>query len=245
MRKNRKQKKIDYDKNYYGIPLDYKDRLEYMIDKFNVTENKMQEILNKKFVMENNLQYYDLNIVLYEEPEGTPRPRFRIVNRRNFNNEAINNSEFVHVYSINAKEDSVFMRRLVEEQLLSLNYLINTPCIVNFNAFYKTPSSFSITDKFMCEMGLIDPITKPDWDNIGKKYSDMYNHNVWIDDNLVKKGTVDKFYSILPRVEIQLRYLNCVYNKYQYNMIINRKDYDNGPLNYLDSKGGIVYGNGR
>ena len=239
--KNRRQKQIDYDKNYYGIPLEYKDRLNYMIEKYNVKESKMEEIINKKFAMESNLFYYDLNLVLYEEPEGTPRPRFRIVNRKNFNNEAISNSEFVHVYSINAREDNIFMKKLVEQELLSLNSLINTPCNICFNAFYKTPSYFSITDKFMAEIGLIDPVSKPDWDNIGKKYSDMYNHNIWIDDNLVKKGVVEKFYSILPRVEIQLRYLNCVYNKHQYNQITKRKDYNNSGLNYLDSQGGIVY----
>lgn len=242
MRKNRKQKQIDYEQKYYGIPLDYRDRLEYMIDKFNVSENKMQEILEKKLMMQNNLHYFDLNIVLYEEPEGTPRPRFRIVNRQNFNKAAINNPNFVHVYSINAKEDSLYMKKLVNGELLYLDNLINTPCNITFNAFFKTPSSFSITDKFMAEIGLIDPITKPDWDNVGKKYSDMYNHNIWIDDSLTKRGVVDKYYSILPRVEIQLKYLNCVCNKYQYNSIINRKDFDGGSLNYLDSKGGIIYG---
>lgn len=70
----------------------------------------------------------------------------------------------------------------------------------------------------------------------------MYNHNVWLDDSLVKKGTVEKFYSILPRVEIKLRYLNCVYNKYQYNMITNRKDFQEGnTLSYLDNKGENYY----
>ena len=240
--KNRKQKQIDYSLNYGGIPLNFYDRLSYMIDTYNLSESKMDEILNKKYNMESNMQYFDLNIILYEEPEGTPRPRFRIVNRKNFANQAISNSNFVHVYSINAKDDFMYMRRLVESELLSLNQLINTPCIIEFDAYYKTPSSFSITDKFMAELGLTDPITKPDWDNIGKKYSDMYNHNVWIDDSLVKKGTVEKFYSILPRVEIKLRYLNCVFNKYQYNMIINRKDYnkDINTLQYLDNKGELI-----
>ena len=28
--------------------------------------------------------------------------------------------------------------------------------------------------------------------------------------------------------------MNCVYNKNQYNAIINRKDYDGSPLYYLD-----------
>lgn len=242
MSKNRKQKKINYDINYSGIPLDYYDRLSYMTDLYKLSENKMDEIIAKKINMERNLTYYDLNIVLYEEPEGTPRPRFRLVNRKNFANQAITNSSFVHVYSINAKDDFLYMRRLMETELLSLNQLINTPCIIEFDAYFKTPSSFSITDKFMAELGLINPITKPDWDNIGKKYSDMYNHNVWLDDSLVKKGTVEKFYSILPRVEIKLRYLNCVYNKYQYNMITNRKDFQEGnTLSYLDNKGENYY----
>ena len=242
MPKNRRQKKIAYDSNYTGIPLDFYDRLLYMTDTYNLSENKMNEIIDKKMNMENNLLYYDLNIVLYEEPEGTPRPRFRIVNRKNFINEAITNSNFVHVYSINAKDDFLYMRRLVESELLSLEQLINTPCNIEFNAYFKTPSGFSITDKFMAELGLIDPTTKPDWDNIGKKYSDMYNHNVWIDDCLVKKGTVEKFYSILPRVEINLKYLNCVPNKYQYNMITNRKDFsENSKLAYLNNKGELVY----
>lgn len=242
MSKNRKQKKINYDINYSGIPLDYYDRLSYMTDLYKLSENKMDEIIAKKINMERNLTYYDLNIVLYEEPEGTPRPRFRLVNRKNFANQAITNSSFVHVYSINAKDDFLYMRRLMETELLSLNQLINTPCIIEFDAYFKTPSSFSITDKFMAELGLINPITKPDWDNLGKKYSDMYNHNVWLDDSLVKKGTVEKFYSILPRVEIKLRYLNCVYNKYQYNMITNRKDFQEGnTLSYLDNKGENYY----
>lgn len=242
MSKNRKQKKINYDINYSGIPLDYYDRLSYMTDLYKLSENKMNEIIAKKINMERNLTYYDLNIVLYEEPEGTPRPRFRLVNRKNFANQAITNSSFVHVYSINAKDDFLYMRRLMETELLSLNQLINTPCIIEFDAYFKTPSSFSITDKFMAELGLINPITKPDWDNVAKKYSDMYNHNVWLDDSLVKKGTVEKFYSILPRVEIKLRYLNCVYNKYQYNMITNRKDFQEGnTLSYLDNKGENYY----
>ena len=44
-------------------------------------------------------------------------------------------------------------------------------------------------------------------DNIGKKYSDMFNSNIWLDDKLVISGTVNKFLSELPRVEIYVRYL--------------------------------------
>ena len=53
----------------------------------------------------------------------------------------------------------------------------------------------------------------------------MYNSNVWIDDALTIRGEVLKYYSILPRVEIKLLYLNMVYNKHQYKRITSRKDF--------------------
>ena len=118
----------------------------------------------------------------------------------------------------------IYMKRLLNEDLIQLQELIWTPCIVEYNIFQKTPSVFNTTDTFLSEIGLIRPITKPDWDNIGKKYSDMFNHNVWLDDTLVISGTLNKYYSILPRVEIKLRYLNTLYNKYQYNTISKRTE---------------------
>ena len=70
----------------------------------------------------------------------------------------------------------------------------------------------------------------------------MYNHNVWTDDATVIDGRVVKYFSVLPRIEIKLRYLNCIYTKQQYNKAISRKDYDNSDLFYLDNKGGLING---
>ena len=63
----------------------------------------------------------------------------------------------------------------------------------------------------------------------------MFNHNVWLDDTLVVSGTVNKYYSILPRVEIRLSYLNMLYNKYQYNSISKQTEQQ---IQYFDYKGG-------
>jgi Holliday junction resolvase RusA-like endonuclease len=239
--KSRKIKSVQYEAKYQGIPTDYYQRLNYMCNQYEISESKYNKILAKKQCMLENLYYYDLNIILYEEPEGSPRPRTRIINRKNFMNEAMSNSSFVHVYSVTGKEDSVFMQRLMEQDLLNLQCLIDTPCNVEFNCFFKTPNTFNVTDKFLAEIGLIRYIPKPDWDNIGKKYSDMYNHNIWIDDSYVIDGTVRKFYSILPRVEIRLRYLNTLYNKYQYNSLIKRKDYNpESQTMYLDKDGNLA-----
>lgn len=222
MAKNRKQKQIEYQEKYGNIPLDFTERLNYMYDVCKMNDKKQNDIIQKRYQMLNTFQYGDLKVLLLEEPEGTPRPRFRIINRKNLVNAAISNSQFVHVYSLNAKDDHMHMERMVNEELVSLNNLIYTPCIVEFNMYLKTPASFNTSDVFLAEMGLIRPLVKPDWDNLGKKYSDMYNSNIWLDDSLVVSGTVNKWYSILPRVEIKLRYLNMLQNKYQYNCI-NKK----------------------
>ena len=232
--KRRKQKEREYKEKYSEIPKDYHARLLYLYDKLHLNNTICEEIISKRDAMIDRLSYNEFFIVLYEEPEGSPRPRFRLVNRKNLANSAMTNSQFVHVYSITGAEDNKFMNRLVTEQdLMPLNQLICTPCNIVFDAFIKTPSAFNRVDTFLSEIGIIRPIPKPDWDNIGKKYSDMYNSNIWLDDSLVISGTVNKYYSILPRVEIHLRYLNMLYNKYQYNNIIKRCDNNGYGVDYF------------
>ena len=232
--KRRKQKEREYQEKYSEIPKDYHARLLYLYDNLHLNNTICEEIISKRDAMIDRLSYNEFFIVLYEEPEGSPRPRFRLVNRKNLANSAMTNSQFVHVYSITGAEDNKFMNRLVTEQdLMPLNQLICTPCNIVFDAFIKTPSAFNRVDTFLSEIGIIRPIPKPDWDNIGKKYSDMYNSNIWLDDSLVISGTVNKYYSILPRVEIHLRYLNMLYNKYQYNNIIKRCDNNGYGVDYF------------
>lgn len=234
--KNRKQKEQEYQDKYGNIPIDKFERLNYMYDFYNINDKKSLEIINKKAQLEQSLCYSDLQIVLFEVPEGTPRARHRLINRKNFANEAINNGQFIHVYSPNAKEDNMYMKRLLGEELVQLNNMIYTPCIIEYDTYTQTPAVFNTTDTFLSEIGLIRPLCKPDWDNIGKKYSDMSNSNLWLDDTLVISGTVNKYYSILPRVEIKIRYLNMLYNKYQYNSINKRTEqeaiYFKGDNNY-------------
>lgn len=225
-RKTRSQKQEEYQKKYSHIPIGFIERLNWMYDYYKITPKISEEIIAKRNKMISTFKYFDLDIVLFEVPEGSPRPRFRIINRTNLANMALSNPNFVHVYSLTGREDSLYMRRLVDSELLVLNQLICTPCDIEINAYVKTPSYYSKQDIFLSELGLIRPLSKPDWDNIEKKYSDMFNHNIWLDDTFVVDGSIHKFYSILPRIEIRLKYMNMVYNKYQYNQILSRQDYD-------------------
>lgn len=220
-----KQKLNQYQEKYGHIPLDYKERLDYMCTVFNISYDEMIDILHERDRRLNNLYYNTIKIVLNVVPEGAKRPRYRFVNRTNLINAAISDPSFIHVYSPGAAANHEYMKKLVDNEIVQLNSLICTPCDVHFKAYFPTPKSFTKQETFMAEFGLNRPIVKPDWDNIGKLYSDMYNSNIWIDDALTIRGVVDKFYSILPRVEIDLLYLNAMYSKQQYQSIVSRKDY--------------------
>lgn len=237
-RKNRKEKQKIYNEKYGNIPREYDERLEYIIDKYNISERQFNDIIYRKRNMEQNLEFLDFKLVLYEIPEGTPRHRYRIINKSNYVNAAMTMSSYVHVYQPNAKDDHIFMKRLVGEELNNLNVFVQTPCIVEINNYFPMPSNYNSSDVVISEYGLNWAAKKPDWDNIGKKYSDMYNSNIWLDDKLVISGTVNKFYSVLPRVEIDIHYLNVVPTLQDYNLITKQKDYNkNHPIQYLDKQG--------
>lgn len=211
--KSRKQKLIEYDQKYGDIPLDLRERYEYMINKYNVSEAKMVEIMNQCRSMMNMFSYKEFKIVLLEEPEGAKRPRFRRLSHYAMNN------NFVHIYSPGASEDNNYMKRLIGEELFILDEFIYTPCQLYINAFIKTPSYFNVNNIFAAERGLIRPDKKPDIDNISKKYMDMLNRNVWLDDCIVVDGFVSKYYSIKPRIEIYIKYLNMLYDKHRSDSI--------------------------
>ena len=233
---NLKKKMSEYQNKYGDIPLNYKERLDWMCDKYRLSIEDMDFILFEKERRMNSLYYTNLKVILYQVPQGAKRPRYRFtVNRKNLITSAITNPGYIHVYSPDAASNHQYMKRIVDEkELIQLNHLICTPCDVHYKAYFPTPKSYNKIETFMAEIGLNRPIVKPDFDNIEKLYSDMYNSNIWIDDALTISATIDKYYSILPRVEIDLNYLNAVYCKQQYDNIIKRKDYqDNMNLSFV------------
>ena len=231
--KSRKQKAKLYESKYSEIPRDYIERLSWMYDKYHITKAKAEEILRAKYNILSSLYYSDdILVVLYEEPEGSPRPRARYVNKTNLTSYAKSDPGYIQVYSLTGASDRKFMKRLIDDNdLMKLDHLICTPCDVEYNTFSKTPSSYNTINTFLSEVGIIRPVSKPDFDNMEKKYADMYNGNVWIDDALVQDAAIHKYYSILPRVEIRLKFLNLLYTKYQYEQIIKRVE-DPNIVNY-------------
>ena len=64
------------------------ERLSWMYDKYHMNESKAQRVLNIRREMLKDIRFErELFIILYEEPEGSPRPRARFVNKTNLHEE--------------------------------------------------------------------------------------------------------------------------------------------------------------
>lgn len=225
--KNKKQKMMEYQQKYSNIPRDYIQRLDWLYNELKIDDKKSEEILQARQAMIDSTYYETIKIVLYEEPEYTPRPRARIINKKGIINAATGNNSFIQVYSITGRQNREYMKMFVNDNLQELEQLLCTPCDIEYRCYFKTPNYYNKTQKFLAEIGLDRPITKPDFDNIEKAYSDSFTYNIWLDDIFVVDAMIRKYYSVLPRVEIDLKYSNQLYNLHQYKRITNRKDFTN------------------
>lgn len=235
--KNKKQKILEYDAKYSHIPKDYVQRLEYLYDTLKIDDAKSDEILMARENFINSTFYKTIRIVMYEIPEYTPRPRARLIHKNNIINAVTGGNDFIQVYSITGRQNREYMKMYTRENLQELEQLLCTPCDIEYKTYFPTPSYYSKTDIFLAEIGLHRPMIKPDFDNIEKSYADSFTANVWIDDIVVVDATIRKYYSILPRVEIDLKYANQLCNQYQYKQMIKRKDFTNEmKVNYFGGK---------
>lgn len=212
------------------IPKDYQERINWIIDTYKISDAKLKDIIDTKYKMMQQMYYMpELFVVIYEIPEGSPRPRARFIKSKGNNilANARSNPGFIQVYSITGAADKKFMQEFkTNSDFDFLESLIYTPCSVKYDAYFKTPSIFNSKEKMLAELGMIRPLSKPDFDNVEKKYSDMYTGNIWVDDSIVIESNFNKYYSELPRIEITLRYMNMLYNKYQYKSASKRLGLD-------------------
>ena len=127
--KSRILKMEEYESKYSSIPRDFNERISFLIDSMRLSPQKMDDIIERYRVMESQLMYYNYKIILYEDPEGAKRPRFRMINRQNYMNLALGGGSFVHVFSPNAAEDHKFMHKLIDSELIQLNNSSLYKCI--------------------------------------------------------------------------------------------------------------------
>lgn len=208
-----KQLNLDRYKNEFADVSDNQlERIKTFIEENKFTKSDVKKF-NERLERINDIKYNYLKIVLNIIPEATPRPR---LNR-------IAGSFYVK----NSSKNSKFMKLLVDDYK-ELFHFISTPCEFTVRNYFPIPKNFSKSEKLLAELGVISMITLPDWDNLGKTYSDMVQKWILCNDTLITKGTSEKYYSLKPRVEIIIKYKTDYETKKMKRLVEQSISYKNG-----------------
>lgn len=196
---DKKQIKEYLDK-YAEVPRDYSERFAKVIALLNIKDKDLGHIRSgiQKLL---NVSRTRTNFVFYVIPKATPRAR--------------RSGRTGIFYVKNASDNSKMFKTFIDEHGESLG-LVHTPCHLYVDVYLPIPSGMTRKEKVWAELKLIEAIGKPDWDNVGKTYSDMIQKYYLVEDALVTRGVVRKYYSFLPRVEITVDYqdeYDCNYHK--------------------------------
>ena len=187
----------EYIKEYGNIPSDYEGRLNYLLDSINYKKNKesVYDIIEEL----QNIKWNKTTFTIYLLPKATPRPRA---------------GKYGVFYVKGAKDN----KKIFEKYMIDIDFdLITTPAKFKCRCYFPIPKSMNKKEKILAELGYIRPTSKPDWDNVAKAYCDMIQGFLIYDDSLIVEGSSEKFYSIKPRIEIELSWMDDYDSKFNKN----------------------------
>jgi Holliday junction resolvase RusA-like endonuclease len=183
---------ILYEAEFGDIPNDQLGRIKYILGK-RADNEKFNQMIVKEARRLQKVKYNKLSFAMWKIVRPSARPR---VTRQ---------QGYMRMYVPRAAENGNWF-----EEYAKANNLphISTPCILDMKIYEKTPSSFSIKNKILAEMGLIRPWRRTgDVDNYAKGVLDMIQHGMLEDDCLVISSRQDLYYSIKPHAEISIEYM--------------------------------------
>ena len=196
-----------YNEKYGNIPLDTDDILEYLKTTLRLTEKEFLKI-QKDNEHVNQIPWNTLRIILPIVPNPSPRPRY--------------SSKTGSFYVMGASENKKLLKKFIQEKY----EIVYTQTYFSVKTFIPTPvSSMSRVEIYRAELQSLIPISNPDWDNLGKTYSDMVQKILITNDNIISKGLVEKFYSVKPRVEIMIKYQKGFDSRFNERRILNSKGF--------------------
>lgn len=181
-----------YNIEFGHIPNDLPSRLQFILGPKKDNHSFLSN-LNKSIKSIKRIKWNKINFILWKVIRPQARPRTTTA------------GGFTHIYVPNAKSYSDWFKKYSSEHNLPT---ISTPCILNLKIYEKTPSSYSIKNKYLSELGLLKPWKRTgDFDNYAKGIADFIQHGLLKDDCLVIESKIELFYSIKPHVEIELKWL--------------------------------------
>lgn len=192
----------EYQKEYGDIPKSLTQRIDYILSNCNLSHCKLKVYDEIRRI--SSIKWKEMKFTIYLLPKATPRPR----------------SGKNGIFYVKGAKDN---KRFFEQYLINQDIpLITTPTKFHCESYLPIPKSMNPVEKLCAEMGFIYPVSKPDWDNLGKAYCDMIQGLLLYDDSLVIEGTSKKFYSVKPRIEITLSWMEDYDSAYNKKKIIKK-----------------------
>ncbi len=187
----------DYKKEYGHIPLESTRLLSYLMSTMDISKIKKNILLEANRIAD--IHWSTFHFTIFMLPKASPRPRY---------------SSKGHMFYVKGASDN---KKIFQEAMKESDFpIINTPMKFCCTSYLPIPNTMKKHEKILAEMGLIRPISKPDFDNLAKTYSDMIQGIVMTDDALIVEGISKKYYSCKPRIEIIIEYMDEIdsdYNK--------------------------------
>lgn len=190
---------IEYEESYGTIPDGELSRFEYLLQEVSTKRGLRSDIV-KEIDRILHIQWNHLSFTLYIVPKGTPRPR---QGRGN------------HFYVKGAADHKAFFKEFYSSWKHQPKII--TACKVKTISYLPIPRTMKRHEKLLAELGLIRPIVTPDFDNLIKTYCDMIQGTLLYNDALVIEGVSKKYYSVKPRVEFTIDYME------EYDSEFNKK----------------------
>ena len=187
----------DYKKEYGHIPVESTRLLSYLMSTMDISKIKKNILLEANRIA--NIHWSTFHFTIFMLPKASPRPRY---------------SSKGNMFYVKGASDN---KKIFQEAMKDSDFpIINTPMKFCCTSYLPIPNTMKKHEKILAEMGLIRPISKPDFDNLAKTYSDMIQGIVMTDDALIVEGISKKYYSCKPRIEIIIEYMDEIdsdYNK--------------------------------
>lgn len=131
--------------------------------------------------------------IIYGEPVSKGRPRFT------------SHGGYIRTYTPHKTAVYENLVKLSYQQQIGNAELLKGGIKAEIKAFFSIPKSTSKKMKENMVTEKINALKKPDCDNIAKIILDSLNKIAYEDDKQIAELKVEKYYSEIPRVEVELR----------------------------------------
>lgn len=192
----------EYDEKYGHIPLDDNARLEYLLNKYKKIDLEEIDRLSKEI---DNIPWESEAHLIEVVPKPGQRPRYSF--------------ETEHFYVPGSATNKGIMKKILG---ISEN-LIHARIAIILHTYQPTPCyKMTQNEIYLAELGKIRPLIDPDFDNFCKSYMDAIQGVLITDDNIITDAQIKKFFSVKPRLYLELAYQTRPDSKYNEKILTDR-----------------------